>query len=160
MLRSQVVAPICEHPRLRKNCILSLWWQKCYGNSLRSPRLSRSWRTDQVVGAWDRCLALSREPRRHDRCHGQPVQYDTSSTRRDRAGTCPLPSTGDRLLNERNKISWYSCDQSKLKWTESRSSQKCLTATGSHTPYGITKCYLLIKAGTQFSNPGKMQKLS
>ena len=49
-----------------------------------------------------------------------------------------------------------------------RSSQGCLTATGTHTPYGITQCYLPpgggdipaltpVEAGTPLSDPGGMQ---
>jgi len=46
---------------------------------------------------------------------------------------------------------------------------RCLTATGTHMPYGIRQCYLPlaevtfpplpqpIKAGTQFTNPREMQ---
>ena len=55
----------------------------------------------------------------------------------------------------------------KVKVNRYSSSQPRLTATGTHMPYGITKCYLppsrddipaftLAEAGTRFSDPGWM----
>ena len=57
----------------------------------------------------------------------------------------------------------------KVKYTDiAVRSQTCLTATGTHMPYGITRCYLPpdrgdlfaftpAEAGTRFSDPRGMQ---